>query len=239
MPAPNPSPGGFSPPTDPNPQQVPEVRVEHPASEEAWTGIPVTISPRMATVDFPLQGAPGLTIGTEVQLAFVGAHTGMKFEVPAKIRFKGEDAVRRRFEFEIEQDASSVLRSMVERRTAMRVAPDPREPLRIAVKLESVGLVIEGHVENLSTCGLGLLAKGEAPPIPEGSPATICMFLPGEEEPLEITAEVRLLSVRDGMSHLGLEFHGGRASEAEDNRERIVAYLMARQAQILKRLRTP
>lgn len=237
MPAQNPIPGGLGPQTTSNSESVPSVRVEHRSSEGSWAGMPVTISPRLATVDFPLNAAPGLAIGTEVQLAFEGSHTGMKFEVPGKIRFKGEDAERRRFEFEIEQDASSVLRSMVERRTALRVTPDPREPMRTAVKLEGAGIVIEGHVEDLSTCGLGLLAKGEAPPIPEGSPAQVCMFLPGEEEALVVPAEIRVVTVRDGMTHLGIEFHGGRASEAEDHREQIVGYLMSRQAQILRRLR--
>jgi uncharacterized protein (TIGR02266 family) len=91
---------------------------------------------------------------------------------------------------------------------------DKREAVRVPVRLPALcrsdGVVIDGFVEDLSRTGAFLRA---AKLMATGSPAEVCVQLPGEP-PLQLTAEVVRVEHNSQRAGMGLRF----VMEGQDGR---------------------
>ena len=109
------------------------------------------------------------------------------------------------------------LRVAFERRRALRVSPDPTEPVTVVLRADTGRVVGRGVLRDLSVTGLGILVPQRlGQRLHQHDRLTLAFCLPGQDTTLECAADVRFLRTdrlpgranEDGpeVFNLGLEF---------------------------------
>jgi c-di-GMP-binding flagellar brake protein YcgR len=139
----------------------------------------------------------------------------------------------------------SDLRSMFNEREAFRVDPSVREPVGATLRwvtTDAKGRLMrceaQAEVRDISVLGLGLRLGNAQVALAnvEGS-VTVILRLPGEENPVEVKADLRYLRTegeREGRALAGLRLQEPAEGAARRARQAVTRYVMERQRELLR-----
>lgn len=211
------------------------------ASGSAAQAVLSELGPRSVTVTGPTRGAPAIEPGERVELVLSGDL------VRGELRADGH--LERSYEHESEQrytirfvelaDFERLLATPVgrhfNRRGAYRVTPADDAPVR--ANLAAGGAEgVEAVLADVSATGCAVVA-GEGPLAalePSNALIALRLELPGDPRPIELVAELRYISDGESGRHLGLCFDELRTRGFDAAQDRVVAYVMRRQRELLR-----
>jgi c-di-GMP-binding flagellar brake protein YcgR len=188
------------------------------SEEQDIEGRLVDVSTHGASLAFLPGSDPNLTLGSELDMTFIGPN-GIQVEAVTVVRnrFESDDFVRYGFQFKdvegLNKNIPILMRAVFNRRRAPRVVPD--KP--IEVELSSPELeTIAAKLVNLSTTGLAI----EVPftlfeSYQAGLEVSAAFNLPGSISTVRVTGPIRGCRMQGPSVHLGIEIEEDKTPDFE------------------------
>lgn len=226
------------------PGQAGVVRVELlPAEAEPIVGALLAISSVGTTVGF--ENAPPMALNQEVRLRFSGDPLEQPVVATVHVQSRTDDPSSRKYGFwfarrqEIETILLPRLEGLFNRRSADRVHPDPNMPVLVTLESNPPGARLCGPLLSISTSGMAIRASQEdEAAFAHTALARASFALPGQNlNCVRVDVSMRQRRLAGRHVQFGLVFKGLDDAPQRRNHDAIVAYVHARQEQILNRRR--
>ena len=233
-----------------------ERRVQYRAEVEEGSGLQVAIANVVGSpisgllLDLSAFGAgarffvpdlPTVGVGQEVELAFTSERLKAPFTVGARVANRAEEEGSRRYGFRFLDgeppgaQLSPVLRSLFNRRSAFRVAPDPESPVEVALEDTRGGPRFGGRLADVSATGAGVRVAPEAEStFSQDVKLGISLLLPDRADPVKLMGNIRHRRLVGTEIHYGVEFDPDLTEEFSRKQAIITKYVMQRQRAMLR-----
>jgi len=219
------------------------VRVRSPLGRESHgrlADIRVARDHSLLEVEFEDECAPGLPIGGEVEIALSEASTGKLVWLIGKLVTQNRVDGRHRCHFELATEAKDGIRSMVNRRQAVRVQPGSESPITVSLHPPTGGDPATPSVHDISTAGIAVIVSREDDAkLFAHRGLSVIIRLSEHPEPLELEGSVRVRRLLHSSVLYGIQFEAAKTSDFADKQALIRRYVMERQMTMLRSLKPP
>jgi hypothetical protein len=201
-----------------------------------FLGLVVEIAARSLVVDFPPSMAPALECGDHVSLALSTDRLGASLRLGARVAFAGKDAQRRRLRFEIDDDAQTALKVLIDRRGVSRVATG-RSPVPATLSDEGSRRSAEASVLDVSGTGLSVfVATHDEDPLRGAERVSVALAIPGDPTPVRLGGRLFNRSQFPSGMRYGVQLDVSRLGAPSADQERYAGWVQRLQGELLRRL---
>ena len=188
----------------------------------------------LATV-FSAKSAPSLCIGEKVKLRFLGGGGVHGREAEARVASWRDRGAEREIEFQMNPEVIIAACAGMGLRDDFRVAPNPAD--RLVARMRSRGRTEwrRSLLKDLSLTGIGVLVNSETDQlVVDADLLEVELDLPDGEAPLAFVGRVRFRGIAGCSIKHGIEIEYDLTIDPEVVEERLRAYSMQRQRELLR-----
>lgn len=196
-------------------------------------GTIIAMDSRGAWLEFPK--AVVLPLGEQVRLQFTSETCGRLPLFGARVLERKDAPTVHRYRFSFHVDGPlqgellELLLGLHERRTELRVIPDPAAPIRVAIAGGAKSEPLAGTVENISAQGVGMSLDASAEAVFFSTDTVQIVFrLPGVEEVVHLTGKIHHRSLKDAGVYYGVQFRPGLTKDFDTQVRAVATYVEAR-----------
>lgn len=189
--------------------------------------------------DFPRAKSPSLPIGDDAALVFSSSSFSAPMQASGRVFMSSEDHFRHRYLFEFKKEQVAPIGQAVNQRRAARVYPDPSEPVTVFLQRLDEENHYSSQLNDISCTGISTVISREDE-INLFSQWTLKMHfkLPNyDEKAFEVVGVVRNRKLVDNGIHYGIEFDATETPNYDEFQQRLLMYIMSRQAEGFRRAR--
>ena len=189
--------------------------------------------------DFPRNKSPRLPIGDDAALVFTSGSFAGPMQASGRVYMSSEDHFRHRYLFEFKASDVAPVGYAVNQRRASRVYPDPSEPVNVQLYRMDEDDAYTAKMYDLSVTGISTVIPREAE-VDLFSQWTLRLHfeLPDHDgQPFNAVGIVRNRKLTDDGIHYGIEFDASSIPNFEQFQQRLITYIMSRQAESFRRAR--
>lgn len=188
--------------------------------------------------DFPRSNSPALPIGDDAALIFSSTSFDTPMQVNGRVFLRSEDHFRHRYLFEFRREAVATLGLAVNQRRASRVFPDSNEPVTVFLEAFGDSTPVRTLLYDVSATGLStVVARQDEASLFTEWKLKVNFRMPGEDEPFEVVGRVRNRRFSENGIHYGIEFDESESEDFDDFQDKLLVYIMGRQAEGFRRAR--
>ena len=199
------------------------------------------ISASGAGVRFMAPGFPSLAVGQEVDLVFTSDKLTPPMTVAAKVQHRTEEQGARRFGFRfletqaLDTQLPPVMRELFNRRRSVRVAPDPRRPVRVELRTEPESPPLEVELVNVSETGVAIsLEVGQDSRFANTTTLLVTLYLPDSRRPVSLMGNIRYRQIVAERLQYGIDFDPEASRDFARKQATITKYVLKRQLKTLR-----
>ncbi len=208
------------------------------ADQGYFQGSVSSMTPSGITVDFSADDHPDVPIGQSIELAISSERLSSSLRLPALPRTFEANSERRRYFFEIELSVQMALRALIDGRNECRVTPNVVNPILVMMRQKSNDLYIEGTLEDASGAGMSVTVQAECfGALNENEPTRVSFSIPGDRNPVQLSATYRHSKIVNGQTRFGFEFTEGLNETNEHDLARFRRYVGSLKDELLSHLR--
>ena len=198
------------------------------------------LSLKGAAIRFPLAQDPTFGVGALVTVLLdCGQDEVVEVEATVQTRTELNDARRFGFTFAdsraLRVKLNAGLLELFNQRKAFRVEPSATVPVTVRIRVDE--LEITGRLRDISTDGVGVLMDATAEDqLSHVLDVNLVLHLPDGGAPLRVKASIRNRTRTDKKNRIcyGLRFDPASSSSPSEDHQRLVAYVMLRQRELLQ-----
>ena len=188
---------------------------------------------------FPAPAAPRLRLGSVVAVEVSGAPLPRPVTVRGRVRARATDTLFERVTILLDERARAVLLPQVSRRVAVRVRPSAVEPVELTI-LPPRGDASSARCRDVSIVGVAAVVHvADDAELFALDRLGLELRLPGDTGLIQLEARVRQRKLAGLHALYGLEFLLDDSREHEALRDRLHAYVMRRQREMLRAAARP
>ncbi|MHC4416203.1 MAG: PilZ domain-containing protein [Planctomycetota bacterium] len=199
------------------------------------------VSASGAGARFSAPNCPSLAVGQEAALLLTSVPLRISLTISSRVQSRTEEDESRRYGFrflegqQLDARVAPALRTLFNRRGAVRVCPDPKSPVKVVLDSGPGSPPTEGWLENISATGARIRLEADAESTFVWTTSVgLSLFLPDCGDPLQLTGNIRHRQLVGGGIHYGLEFDSQLTDNFPRQQEAIVKYVMQRQRVVLQ-----
>ena len=136
-----------------NASQLTEMVVDLAVGKELYRGRLIGTGTSEAIVEFPSPGGPVLPIAEKFQLTFQTA-VGKPLGAVGRVIRRFESDTSERYHFHLAEACNAAVRTLFNRRGALRIWPDPKQPVSVQVKMPGAPKPVLGQLKDISMSGM-------------------------------------------------------------------------------------
>ncbi|MHC4416380.1 MAG: PilZ domain-containing protein [Planctomycetota bacterium] len=215
-----------------------QVSVSTPGSSPS-EGRFIDLSASGAGVRFVAPNRPELAVGQVVDLVFTSEKLRTPLTVAARVQHRAEEEEgSRRYGFrflqpqQLDAHLPPAFREVFNRRKAIRVSPDPYEPVEVGLVPEGSEFPVAVQLQNISAFGLGVSLEADLEPtFAKTTRVGISMRLPDAREPVNLIGDIRYRRLVGARIHYGIDYDGESTEDFARQQEILGKYVVKREHQ--------
>ena len=189
----------------------------------------------VAYVEFPLSSEPRVQVAEMAHVLFRGGELTKHIEVEARVVAHARDEVRHTCGFQLDQETRMTLCPPTNRRRALRVRTQSREPIDVRLCSLDGTELSRSVVQDVSACGVGVFVTREEEQRLAGLwEFLVRLELPGVSGFLEFRSTVRQRRLTGSTILYGIRFDEAGTEKFASKQDHIYTYVMKRQREILE-----
>ncbi len=190
-------------------------------------------------------GCPDLTVGEEVELTIASDRLKRPLAISARVVHRLDEESSREYGLQftdrqqLEDQLATELFRLFNRRKTYRVEPDRNAPVEATLEHGQAGVQVQAEVVDISVEGLGVRVPADAmATLGTTDRVKVAISLPGRQAPVILIGTIRFRQVKGEEIGCGIEFDFEQSEDPKRQQNAITDYVMKRQREVLRQVKT-